>query len=240
MAIIKGDLEVLRKIFARRRVDEGLFNHGSLTGNITVYASTHGWHSADPNGEDRDFTLPDATCLKEGWQITIHNNGSADSLVAKDFSTVLVENIEPNSSIVITLIDNSISAGVWFVQDLDDTSASPGFNWGRSGNANEGTWLLNDTVPSNKAGRTISLIGSKLIKIFTANENISTYVIGIYEHDGDSINLTLIDSITVTTARGFTKISSVDITNGKQLAAKVISGSAKNVQVGVLLTGNLS
>lgn len=116
-------------------------------------------------------------------------------------------------------------------------SASPGFSWGRSGNANNGTWLQNDGVPSNRAGRFVFVNQPELFQIFVSNEDIKTFEVSVFEHDGDSINLTLLDTIVITSARGGTKQSSVAVTQGKQLALQITSGSAKNIVAGVIIKG---
>jgi hypothetical protein len=116
-------------------------------------------------------------------------------------------------------------------------SASPGFSFGRSGNVVSNTWLQCETVPSNKAGRFI-YIGTPVIeKIFISNENVSTFTIEIYEHEGDEVNLTLLDSKTVTAARGGTFTVDVSATSGRQLALKLSSGTAKNIVAGLELSG---
>ena len=116
-------------------------------------------------------------------------------------------------------------------------SASPGFSFGRSGNASTGSWLLNEGVPSNRAGRYVFTTSPKLVEIFVSSENIDTYTISIYEHEGDEVNLTLLDTLSITAARGGQKISNVAITSGRQLAIRVTAGSARNVVAGLILKG---
>ena len=116
-------------------------------------------------------------------------------------------------------------------------SASPGFTWGRSGNVNSGAWLLNDTVPSNLAGRTIALTSGLIKKIMISNENANTFVVGIYEHNG--VTYTQLTTVSMTAQRSKQQLVSVAITLGKELAVKIESGSCKNVIVGIILSGNL-
>ena len=120
-------------------------------------------------------------------------------------------------------------------------SANPGFTWGRSGNVTTNTWLLNDTVPSNKAGRTVTLANGEVTRILTASENLDTYDITIFEHDGDEINLASVVTKSVVASRtGDFVVTSASITQGKQLAAKITSGSAKNLVIGIFLQGETS
>lgn len=119
-------------------------------------------------------------------------------------------------------------------------SASPGFNFGRSGNVGTNTWLqVVGSVPSNKAGITVSLSNAEIKGIYIANENISTFDITVYEHEGDSINLTILTTVTVTAARSASFTVSVPATTDRQLAIQLTSGSAKNVNVGLQLSGSV-
>lgn len=118
-------------------------------------------------------------------------------------------------------------------------SASPGFNFGRSGNAGTNTWLqVVGGVPSNKAGITVALTNAKIKSVYVANENISTFDITVYEHEGDEVNLTSLGTVSVTSSRSANFNVEYDVTTGKQLAVRVTSGSAKNVNVGLQLSGS--
>lgn len=117
-------------------------------------------------------------------------------------------------------------------------SASPGFSWGRSASIGAGTWLLNESVPSNTTGRYVSISSPKITQIFTSNEDISTYTITIYEHEGNSVNLTPLTTLDVTASRGNSASVDITITQGRQLAVRVTSGSAKNVLAGVIIKGS--
>lgn len=119
-------------------------------------------------------------------------------------------------------------------------STSPGFTWGRSGNVTSGSYLLNDSVPSNKSGRTNVLGATKVVKFFSASENLDTYTLRLYWHEGDSINLTLLTTLTVTSSRtGDSGTISVSVPAGKQLAVKLQTGSAKNVVAGLIMQGDI-
>lgn len=120
------------------------------------------------------------------------------------------------------------------------TTASPGFTFGRSGNLPANTWLQNETVPSNKAGHTVNLTAPIIQEITVSSEDIDTFNVGIYEHEGDEINLTLLTTVSIIAARGgtFTGLS-VSITAGRQLAARITDGSAKNVIVDLIVKGTI-
>jgi len=127
-------------------------------------------------------------------------------------------------------------------KDLDAAvavSASPGFTWGNSGNTPANTWLLNDTVPSNKTGRTFPLFNGTLTKLFVSNENVGTFDAELYEHDGTTF--TLLATISLTAQRSKSQAyTSVSVTTDKELAIKIVNGSAKNPVVGAILKGTLT
>jgi hypothetical protein len=121
-------------------------------------------------------------------------------------------------------------------------SASPGFGFGRSGNSASNTWLLRTgSVPSNKTGVSLGISNPQLKQIDVSNENISTFDIAIYEHEGDEINLTLLTTVSITGSRtaSFTvsDFGTVDATQGRQLAVRIVNGSARNLGVDVTLIG---
>ena len=119
-------------------------------------------------------------------------------------------------------------------------SASPGFSFGRS-SANSGTWLNRvGEIPSNRTGVTIGINSPVVVNVFTSSENVETYTVGIYEHDGDSINLTLLGTVSVTSARGGLFDVNFATTKGKQLAVRIISsvGILQNIGVDIILKGN--
>ena len=96
--------------------------------------------------------------------------------------------------------------------------------------------MLNDTVPSNKAGRRIFLIDATLESVFVSSEDVDTFDLEIFEHDGTTF--TLITTVSVVAARGgeFT-VASLSLTTSKELAIKLVNGSAKNPVVGCILKG---
>lgn len=119
-------------------------------------------------------------------------------------------------------------------------SASPGFSFGR-GSASTGTWLNRvGEIPSNRTGVTIGINSPIVTKVFCASENVDTYTIGIYDHDGDSINLNLLGTVTVTAARVGNFTTSFTTSTGKQLAVRVTTatGTVQNLGVDVILAGS--
>ena len=119
-------------------------------------------------------------------------------------------------------------------------SASPGFSFGR-GSAGAGTWLNRvGEIPSNRAGVTIGINNPLITNVYTSTEDLQTYTLGVYQHDGNSINLSLLGTVSVTNARVGNFQVSFTATKGKQLAVKVISATASinNIGVDLILKGN--
>lgn len=116
-------------------------------------------------------------------------------------------------------------------------SASPGFSFGRSGNVVAGTWLSNESVPSNKAGRWNYLKSAKVTRVYVANEIVDTYDLEVYYHDGNEAGLTSLGTVSIVAAKGGAFEVEWPIPQNKQIAVKLSTGSAKNLIVGVELRG---
>jgi hypothetical protein len=141
---------------------------------------------------------------------------------------------------VMKFKDSVVTTEVTLEQLLDGGSgASPGYTWGRAGTTTAGTWLLNEGVPSNKAGRTVFLATPIIYQLYSATEDLDTYVLTFYSHDGNSVNLTSLGTLTVTASRTGTSTVSLSFTSGKQLAIELTSGSAKNIVAGVIIKGTV-
>jgi hypothetical protein len=154
------------------------------------------------------------------------------------FKPVADEVFLDNSTIDCLDTAETVQEGFEELCTLVDTSASPGFTWGRSGTVTANTWLLNESVPSNKSGRTIFLTTATLEEVFVSNEQSSTFDLEIYEHDGTTFTLLTTQSLVASRSGSFT-IASIVLTPGKELAIKLVNGSGKNVTAGVLLNGTV-
>lgn len=145
-----------------------------------------------------------------------------------------------------TPFDNSTNGFVADnVQDaIEETkvSASPGFGFGRSGNVSSNTWLLRTGgVPSNKTGVAMGISNPQLKQIDVGSEDVDTFDIAIYEHEGNEVNLTLLTTVSIISARtasfDVNDFGTVNATQGRQLAVRITNGSAKNLGVDVTLIG---
>jgi hypothetical protein len=110
------------------------------------------------------------------------------------------------------------------------------FSYSRSGTVSvSGTYLLLETLPSNKVGATIYVSGPKLVDVGVSNEDINTFGVTIEEHDGVThVNLT---TINVIAARSATFSMNIPCTKGKQIACFLSSGTAKNLDVNIHIEG---
>lgn len=118
-------------------------------------------------------------------------------------------------------------------------SASPGFSFGREGTSSNGVWMRRvGNIETNRTGITISVNNPVLTLVSYGTETLDTYSFGIYSHDGNSVNLALLATVTVTASRAGTQTLSVATTKNKQLAVKVLSGNATNLGVDLILKGS--
>lgn len=118
-------------------------------------------------------------------------------------------------------------------------SASPGFTWGKSGSISN-AWLLNDTVPSNVAGRIVPITSGYIAEIFVSAETVSTCTLTIYKRTDPGPVYTAITSVSLTAERIKVAASTASVARGDELAIKVTSGSIKNPVVGLVIKGEVS
>lgn len=135
------------------------------------------------------------------------------------------------------LVSDNVQDVIEEINGVVSTSASPGFSFGRASNVNSGTWLQNETVPSNKAGRYVYITSAIVERVFVANENSSTFDVSVYYHYGDEAGLTLLGSVSVVSNTGGEFVVSWSVPTGSQLAMRVTSGAARNMVAGLELSG---
>ncbi len=127
------------------------------------------------------------------------------------------------------------------VSNLVQTSASPGFGFGRSGNISRGAYLQNESVPSNIVGRYVYITNAIVKKVFFGNELSGTYKIEVLAHDANEVNLTLLGSVTITANFGGAFSVNWAVATGKYLCVRVASDSTnapKNAVCGLELSGS--
>lgn len=116
-------------------------------------------------------------------------------------------------------------------------SASPGFSFGSGGNVGSGSWLSNETVPSNISGRYVYINNAIVEEVFVSSQNIGTFTLGVYHHEGDETNLTKLGDVTVINSRGASFQVSWAVPLGTQLATMIEDGAVKNPVAGLQLSG---
>jgi len=117
------------------------------------------------------------------------------------------------------------------------TSASPGFSFGKGGNVNSGAYLENEGVPSNISGRYIYIDNAVVTRVFIAVQNAATFDVAVYYHDGNEANLTLLGTINIVASTGGESSVNWVVPSQKQLAMRIVNGSAKNAVGGLELQG---
>ena len=132
-------------------------------------------------------------------------------------------------------LKNAASNTSWSL--LSPGALSAGFTWGASGPQNAGSYLLNDGVPSNKAGRIISLNSGSLVSVSVTSFNNDSFSIKIQKRSGN----VFVDLVTVTisNSRTFSSlISPVALSVGDELACLISSGICSNPIVSVQVKGS--
>jgi hypothetical protein len=118
------------------------------------------------------------------------------------------------------------------LKNIINTSASPGFTWGNSGTVTN-AFLLNDTVPSNKSGRLVSITGN-IVSVFVALELATTVAIEIKRNVLGVF--TTIATANMVASRKNTFAVSIPVSINDELACYV-NGSCKSPVVGIVVKG---
>lgn len=126
----------------------------------------------------------------------------------------------------------------WTLDGLGSAVVTQTADFGKSGNASSNSYLNRaGNVPSNVSGIIILPTTSSIRIVACGQENIDTYSVEFYEHEGDFINPTLLYTLSVVSSRsGSASGLNIPVTQGEQLAAKVLN-SVKNVGCSVGIKG---
>jgi hypothetical protein len=125
----------------------------------------------------------------------------------------------------------------FYVPESSGTGASPGFSFGRSGNVSSGAYLLNESVPSNVTGRPIDLSNGRITQVSISNESSATFTIELEEHNGVTFTSLGTFSLSAERSKDFSSLN-ISLSAGKEMSAKVSSGSGKNIIVTVYVKGD--
>lgn len=136
-------------------------------------------------------------------------------------------------------VSGDTQAAIEEVNNNVQTSASPGFSFGRSGNVSNNTWLNNEGVPSNKSGRYVYISNAEVTRVFVSSEDVDTFSLEVYYNDKNGAGLVLLGSVTVTADYGDAFSVSWAVPTDTELGIKLVGGSAKNVVAGLELRGTV-
>lgn len=111
---------------------------------------------------------------------------------------------------------------------------APGFKFARQGSLSSSTWLLADGIPSNLVGHRIGFPDAIIKSLDIDSSSIASFQITIYEHD--HVVYSPIVTVAVTASYGGTNTVSVPITTGKNLAARITSGSGTDISLSLIIS----
>ena len=117
------------------------------------------------------------------------------------------------------------------------TSASPGFGFGKGGNLSNGAYLECEGVPSNISGRYVYINDAIVTRVFISVQIASTFDIEVFHHDGNELNITSLGTVSLVASTGGEFTVNWSVPTSKQLAMRIINGSAKNAVGGLELQG---
>jgi hypothetical protein len=236
MSFIKGDSSVSRNLGVRNSsLARTPVTTSATTLTLDIFATGIQIFSGSVAGQV--VNLGNATAYLSTGHLFILINKSNNSINLVNNGGTLLRTLKKNDSVIAVLEDASTTNGVWdFLSFSIESFSAPPFLMGRSGNTPSGTWLQNETVPTNIVGIPVFIDDGYIARIAIFNENVSTFTVEVYEHDGTTF--TLLHSTTLTAQKSrIEQDLNIPITYGKALAAYVSSGSAKNIKVALSLRG---
>lgn len=121
------------------------------------------------------------------------------------------------------------------------TPSSPNFSFSLPGAAAPGSWLNSEGLDSSVCGVPILFSGGKVAEAVVMTSSEAAYDVGVYQHDGQGINLALLGQFSVT--NGGEKIFPLSLSinydsPNVQLGIKVISGTPSDLRVSLIVRGN--
>ena len=174
--------------------------------------------------------------MADNVKVKITEKNGVELEFAEEYE-LIAENVPFDETVTGDLTSTDVQGAIDELSNTVSTSASPGFSFGRASNVNTNTWLNCEGVPSNKAGRWVYINNAVVTRVFVSNESVGTFGVSVYYHDGDGQNLTLLGSVTVTSAYGDAFSVNWAVPTDKQLALRLTTGSARNIVAGLELQG---
>ena len=122
------------------------------------------------------------------------------------------------------------------VQEIG-VALSPPLIFGGSGTNSSGSYY-NTAVgnPSNQTGVLIFTDNTEITTVSFSNSNNGTFYIGVYQHDGQGVNLTLLGQTTITGSSGVNSVN-FSVTTGKFLAVRLMAASDNTKDTEIQLFG---
>lgn len=118
-----------------------------------------------------------------------------------------------------------------FAEEITNAKVQEEFFFSRSGGTSQNTFLRRSgDAPSNRSGFLLSRSNSIITRIDCTSRDVETYDVEIYEHEGDSSNLTLLTTVSVTSEESQSFLVNVAVTTGRQLAVRIGNTSTGNVR----------
>lgn len=180
--------------------------------------------------------LPENNSVAAGVQ-SFNSRVGAVSSAPGDYTAAQISYNNFNSGLSSTNAQSVIDELASRVQ----TSASPGFSFGRAGSVNAGTYLQCETVPSNVSGRWVYIANALVRSVFVSNELQVPYSLDVAYHSGNNTSETIIGTINVTSGYGGAFMVNWAVPANKQLSIKISASSpnaAKNIVCGLELSGS--
>ena len=140
-----------------------------------------------------------------------------------------------------SFVSDEVQSAIEEVNDKIIDVASPGYVFTKSGTV-KNAWLSVGIVPSNVTGINFGFFNGILSSMTVANQNVNTFDVQLFEHDGTVFTLLTTISLVAVRADEFdaTDFGVINVTKGKELAVKVSTGTGKNVIVTVQISGTLT
>lgn len=136
----------------------------------------------------------------------------------------------------------ALAAAEFPIVSLGETlPASPGFLYAAIDTKTAGFWLTSDVIPTNIAGIPVLFGDAVVIKAAVSTELDVNYSLGIYQHEGNEVGLTLLGTIVVTAGgpkRFAFEYPVIYSSPNVQLACRLLTGTTKNLKVSLVLKGS--
>jgi hypothetical protein len=135
-------------------------------------------------------------------------------------------------------VSTNVQAAIEEIALTGGPFASTALTWGGLGTITKGSYLLNEAVPSNVAGRIVPLSYCAIREVSVSTENAYSYKLNIQTRSGAIF--TTISTVTVTAARTAVFDVNVSVNKGDELAVRVDPTSIdnpKNIVVGLIIKG---